>query len=352
MIAVFTGGTGGSKLVQGLQQVLAPPDTRTPGRFVSGHHFSRADQALIPSLPERASAREGPTDTGLTVIVNTGDDLDWWGLHVSPDIDSVLYGLAGLLSKDRGWGVDGDSFRCLERMKQLHQPSWFSLGDLDLATHLTRTAMLRAGKTLTEATADLAAKFGVAARVLPMSDNRVSTLLDTANATLTFQEYFVRERHQVDVHAVRFEGAEQARPAPGVIESIQRAEAIIFAPSNPVTSIGPILAVPGIRDALRQSAAPVVAVSPIVGGAAVSGPAGKLMEMMGWPSSISGVAKAYEDFLDVLIADNTDEEGAAQLRDRGMRVLCTDTIMKSDEDKRALAEFVINVCSRSSAAVR
>ncbi len=190
----------------------------------------------------------------LTVIVNTGDDIEWWGLHVSPDIDSVLYGLAGLLSKDRGWGVDDDSFRCLERMKQLGQPSWFSLGDLDLATHLTRTAMLRAGKSLSEATAELAAKLGIRARVLPMSDDRVSTMLDTAKGTLTFQEYFVRERHQVEVHAVRFEGAEQRAPRPVCIESIAAAEAIIFAPSNPVTSIGPILAVPGIREALAADA--------------------------------------------------------------------------------------------------
>src|SRR5271167_3022486 len=279
MIVVFTGGTGGAKLVQGLQQVVAPEE--------------------------------------LTVIVNTGDDIEWWGLHVSPDIDSILYGLSGLLGTDRGWGVEGDSFRCLERMQQLGQPSWFSLGDLDLATHLTRTAMLRGGKTLTEATAELAAKLGIPARVLPMSDDRVSTMLDTVKGTLTFQEYFVRERHQVEVRAVRFEGAPQARPAPGVIEAIERAEAIIFAPSNPVTSIGPILAVPGIRDALRRTAAPVVAVSPIVGGAAVSGPAGKLMKMMGWPSTIAGVAQAYEDFLDVLIADHADEAEAAAMRNEG-----------------------------------
>ena len=268
MIVVFTGGTGGTKLVQGLQQIVPPEE--------------------------------------LTVIVNTGDDLEWWGLHVSPDVDSVLYGLSGLLSKDRGWGVDDDSFRCLERMKQLGQPAWFSLGDLDLATHLTRTALLRAGKTLSEATAELAAKFGIRARVVPMSDDRVSTLLDTAKGTLTFQEYFVRERHQVEVHAVRFEGAESARPVAGVMESIASAEAIVFAPSNPVTSIGPILAVPGIREALRNAKATVAAVSPIVGGEAVSGPAGALMKMMGWPSTIAGVAKAYEDFLDVLVADSAD----------------------------------------------
>jgi len=335
MIVVFTGGTGGSKLVQGLQQVVAPEE--------------------------------------LTVIVNTGDDVEWWGLHVSPDVDSVLYGLADLLSKDRGWGVAGDSFRCLERMKQLEQPSWFALGDLDLATHLTRTAMLRAGKTLSEATAELAAKFGVRARVLPMSDDRVSTMLDTAKGALTFQEYFVRERHQVEVRAVRFEGAERARPAPGVIHSIESADGIIFAPSNPVTSIGPILAVPGIRDALRRTPAPVIAVSPIVGGAAVSGPAGTLMKMMGWPSTIAGVAQAYEDFLDVLVADNADKEA---LSDRQLavsqlavqhqpgprtathdprftihhspstpvRIFYTDTIMRTMDDKRELAAFVLDAC--------
>ena len=325
MIVIFTGGTGGTKLVQGLQQVVAPEN--------------------------------------LTVIVNTGDDVEWWGLHVSPDIDSVLYGLADLLSKERGWGVEGDSFRCLERMNQLGQPSWFSLGDLDLATHLTRTAMLRGGKTLSEATAELAAKFGVRARVLPMSDDPVATMLETEIGTLGFQEYFVRERHQVEVRAVRFEGAAAARPAAGLLESIETAEAIVFAPSNPVTSIGPILAVPGIREALRRTSAPVIAVSPIVGGAAVSGPAGALMQMMGWPSRAAGVAMAYQDFLDVLVADQVDQQSAVcqegvdgqpeprctmydarstQRRGRPARVIYANTIMRSMEDKRQLAAFVLD----------
>ncbi len=331
MIVVFTGGTGGTKLVQGLQQVVAPED--------------------------------------LTVIVNTGDDIEWWGLHISPDIDSVLYGLGGLLSQDRGWGVDGDSFRCLDRMKQLGQPGWFSLGDLDLATHLTRTAMLRAGKTLSEATAELATKFGIRARVLPMSDQRVSTMLETTKGTLTFQEYFVRDRHQVEVQSVRFDGAEHSRPAPGVLESIASADAIIFAPSNPVTSIGPILAVPGIREALRTAKAPVAAVSPIVGGAAVSGPAGQLMQMKGWPSTIAGVARAYEDFLDILAADVTDDEavraqqsGFSQKRVQGNdevrstihqarpAVLCTNTMMHTLDDKQSLAAFLLEACDMQQSA--
>jgi LPPG:FO 2-phospho-L-lactate transferase len=314
MIVVFTGGTGGTKLVQGLQQVMMPED--------------------------------------LTVIVNTGDDIEWWGLHVSPDIDSVLYGLSGLLSTDRGWGVDNDSFRCLERMKQLGQPGWFSLGDLDLATHLTRTAMLRAGKSLSRATFELTGKLGIRAHVLPMSDDRVSTMLDTAKGTLTFQEYFVRERHQVAVRRVRFEGAHLARPTPGVIESIEAAEAIIFAPSNPVTSIGPILAVPGIREELRRTNATIAAVSPIVGGEAVSGPASALMKMMGWASGIAGVAKAYEDFLDVLIADSADQGEAAAVHSKTLRVLYTNTIMNSIDDKRELARFVLGACAeeRSTSA--
>jgi LPPG:FO 2-phospho-L-lactate transferase len=328
MIVVFTGGTGGTKLVQGLQQIVAPQE--------------------------------------LTIVVNTGDDIEWWGLHVSPDIDSVLYGLGGLLSKDRGWGVEGDSFRCLDRMKQLGQPGWFSVGDLDLATHLTRTALLRSGRSLSEVTGQLATKFGIAARVLPMSNDRVSTMLDTSKGTLTFQEYFVRERHQVEARAVHFEGAESASPAPGLIESIQSAEAIIFAPSNPVTSIGPILAVPGIRDALRNSQAPIAAVSPIVAGAAVSGPAAQLMLMKGWPSTTVGVAQAYGDFLDVLVVDHADQEAIGtqpsafserhglrnahsrstinDSRSSEIRYVATNTMMHTLADKRQLAAFVLDAC--------
>jgi LPPG:FO 2-phospho-L-lactate transferase len=330
MIVVFTGGTGGAKLVQGLHQVVAPEDSGFPTRA--------------------ALTRVGEEE--LTVIVNTGDDLEWWGLHISPDVDSVLYGLSGLLSKERGWGVDEDSFCCLERMKRLGQLSWFSLGDQDLATHLTRTAMLRAGKSLSEATAELTLKLGIRARVLPMSDDRVSTVLDTPKGTLGFQEYFVRERHQVEVSAVRFEGVERAHPAPGVIDSILGAEAIIFAPSNPVTSIGPILAVPGIRDALRRARAPIVAVSPIVGGAAVSGPAAALMKMMGWPTTIRGIAQAYEDFLDVLIADNLDRAEAEALGSQKLQVVCSNIVMSSPDEKRKLARFTLEACATAQAASR
>jgi LPPG:FO 2-phospho-L-lactate transferase len=309
MIVVLTGGTGGAKLVQGLRHCLPAEDQ--------------------------------------TIIVNTGDDVEWWGLHVSPDIDSILYALAGQLSIERGWGVEHDSFRCLERMAEFGQPAWFSLGDLDLATHFTRTNLLRSGKSLSAATAELATKLGINARVLPMSDDRVATMLDTARGTLNFQEYFVRERHQVEVRAVHFEGAEAAHPAVGVIDSIESAEAVILAPSNPVTSIGPILAVPGVREALCCTAAPVVAVSPIVGGAAVSGPAGALMKRKGWPSTIAGVAQAYEDFLDVLVVDLEDHADADHLREGGLHVLCANTIMKSLDDRHELARFTLHAALQS-----
>jgi LPPG:FO 2-phospho-L-lactate transferase len=298
MITVLTGGTGGAKFVQGLVRVIPP--------------------------------------AGLTVIVNTGDDLLCWGLHVSPDLDSILYALAGLLSRKRGWGVEGETFTCLERMRQLGAPAWFQLGDRDLATHLRRTQLL-ATHTLAEATAEIAAAMGVTTRILPMSNQRVETRVLTADGDLSFQEYFVRERYRVPVTAVRFVDAERAQPAPGVLEAITAADAVLIAPSNPVTSIGPILSVPGIRAALRETNAPIAAVSPIVGGAAVSGPAGELMKTQGLPVSIAGVAKAYEDFLDVLVADDCDRRHAAEVRNPALETIFTNTIMNSEQAKEALA---------------
>src|SRR5579884_591342 len=243
MIAVLSGGTGGAKFIQGLAQALA-----------SGN----ADGKLAPGQ--------------LSIIVNTGDDLTWWGLHVSPDLDSVMYGLAGMLSRERGWGIEGETLACLEAAGRLGLPTWFQLGDRDLALHLARTELLRSGKTLSEATADLGHRLGIAAAVLPMTDARVETRVRTSAGELHFQEYFVRERHRPEPLAVRFAGVEKSQPAPGVLAAIAAAEAIVIAPSNPITSIGPILAVPGIRAALRRTTAPVAAISPIIDGAAVSGP--------------------------------------------------------------------------------
>ena len=299
MIVVITGGTGGAKFVQGVQ-------------------------SCVP-------------DEELVCVVNTGDDLKWWGLHVSPDLDSITYALAGLLSRERGWGVEGDTFECLEVMKRLGAPGWFQLGDRDLALHLTRTRMLAEGRTLSEATAAIASSFGIRARILPMSDARVETRIATDHHELSFQEYFVRERYQVAAHAVRFEGAPTAKAAPGVVEAILSAEAVLLAPSNPITSIGPILAIPAIKQALQATAAPVGAVSPIVGGAAVSGPAGDLMAVRGLEVSPLGIVAAYRDFLDLLVMDERDAALAANVQKLGIRALSTNTIMKSAEDKKALA---------------
>jgi LPPG:FO 2-phospho-L-lactate transferase len=301
MIVVLTGGTGGAKFVQGLA-------------------------AVVPALE-------------LTAIVNTGDDLTWWGLHVSPDLDSITYALAGMLSRERGWGIEGDTFHCLDAMRRIGEPAWFQLGDRDLATHLRRTELLSQTKTLSEVTAEIARRLGIEARIMPMSDDRVETRVLTANGELGFQEYFVRERYQVAARGARFEGAEQARPAPGVLESIAQAEAVVIAPSNPITSIGPILEVPGIREALRKTAAPVAAISPIIGGAAVSGPAGQLMQAEGLPVSIIGVARCYGDFLDLLIADQRDS--ALSPKVEGMAVRYTSTLMRSEADKTNLARSVL-----------
>lgn len=300
MITILTGGTGGAKFVDGLRRVLPPEE--------------------------------------LTIIVNTGDDFEWWGLHISPDVDSVAYGLCDLLSKERGWGVQDDTFLCLEQMKQMGEPAWFQIGDRDLAVHLLRTQLIRQGKSLAEATAAIAVKLGIAARILPMSNERVETRVETPAGEISFQEYFVQRRYQDEVRSVRFSGAEAAKPAPEVVEAILAAEAVLLAPSNPVTSIGPILAVPGIREALRKTQAPVAAISPIVGGAAVSGPAGALMKACGLPVSLVGVAKAYEDFLDVLIADKSDQQAADELAGAHLQVHCANTIMKTTTDRVELAK--------------
>jgi LPPG:FO 2-phospho-L-lactate transferase len=312
MIVVLTGGTGGAKFVDGLRQVVA------------------AQQ--------------------LTLIVNTGDDLMFWGLYISPDLDSVTYALSGLLSRERGWGVKGDTFFCLQAMGELGQPIWFHVGDRDLAVHLLRSKLLAEGKTLAEATTEIAARLGVQARILPVSNSRVETRVDTPVGELSFEEYFVQRWYQDPVNSVRFAGAADAEPAPGVIDAILSASAVLIAPSNPISSIGPILAVPGIVDALRQTRASVLAVSPIVGGEAVSGPAGILMAAQGLPVSIAGVAQAYRDFLDILVVDHRDARAAEELRQSGFRVHCTNTIMQTANDKADLARAVLSLLSGESAA--
>jgi len=311
VITVLTGGTGGAKFVDGLRQIVAPEE--------------------------------------LTVIVNTGDDLLWWGLYVSPDLDSITYMLAGKLSQERGWGVKGDTFYCLQAMGQLGQPIWFHTGDRDVATHIFRSKLLSDGKTLSEVTAEIAGRLGIKARILPMSNSRVETRVGTPVGELSFQEYFVERWYQDPVESIRYAGASDAEPAPGVIDAIRGSEAVILAPSNPVSSIAPIIAVPGIREALRESRARIAAVSPIVAGAAVSGPAGILMQAQGFPVSIAGVAEFYHDFLDLLVVDSKDRRMAEELQKSGMKVHCTQTLMRTQEDRIALAKAVLQLALRPPA---
>jgi LPPG:FO 2-phospho-L-lactate transferase len=307
MIVVLTGGTGGAKFVDGLRQVVPPEE--------------------------------------LTIIVNTGDDHTWWGLYVSPDIDSIAYVLAGMLSPERGWGVRGDTFHCLQTMKQLGEPAWFSVGDRDLAVHLLRTKLMSEGRTLSQATKEIAERLGLRSRVLPMSDNRVETRIETPTWEISFEEYFVQRRYQDPVKSVRFAGAAEASPAPGVLDAIASAETVLIAPSNPVTSIGPILAVPGVRDALRTASAPIIAVSPIIGRQAVSGPAATLMAAQGLQASIAGVATAYEDFLQVLVVDDSDSEAAEGLASSRLQVQCTNILMRSSEDKTRVARAALTLAA-------
>lgn len=311
MIVVLTGGTGGAKFIDGLRRVVAPRD--------------------------------------LTFIVNTGDDFEWWGLHISPDVDSITYVLSDLLSKDRGWGVEGDTFQCLEAMRRIGQPAWFQIGDRDLSTHLLRTQLLRGGKTLSEATAEITKNLGVESTILPVTDSQVETRVTIPEGEISFQDYFVRRRFRDPVNSVRFAGVENAIPAPGIIEAILSADQIMLAPSNPVTSIGPILAVPGIREALRKTQAPVTAISPIVGNAAVSGPAGALMSAQGLPVSNYGVVQSYQDFLNCLVIDSGDGKEAEPLSRSGLQICCTRTIMKMDADRIELARTVLAFLSNVKA---
>ncbi len=277
----------------------------------------------------------------LFVIVNTGDDALIHGLHISPDLDTVTYTLAGLAHRERGWGLEGDSFRCLQALERLGGETWFQLGDRDLATHLYRTARLSEGASLSQVTRAIAAALGVRAAVVPMSDDPVRTRLRTPRGELEFQDYFVRRRQRDRVLGVRFAGTARARPAPGVLEAIAKASAVVVCPSNPFISIGPILAVKGIREALRRTRAPVAAVSPIVGGRALKGPAASMMKSMGMRASAPGVAALYRDFVDIFVLDRADGVLAPQVERLGMRAIVTATVMRNRRGKIALARAVL-----------
>ncbi len=274
------------------------------------------------------------------IIGNTADDAEIQGLHISPDLDTVAYTLAGLANPRHGWGIRGDSFRCLEALERLGADTWFQLGDLDLATHLYRTQRLRQGATLSEVTSEITAALKVRSRLVPMSNERVRTRICTPSGELEFQTYFVKRRARDRVTAIHFEGASEAAPAPGILDAIAKSEAIILCPSNPFISIGPILATPGIRAALQRERDKVAVISPIVGGRALKGPAAKMMKSMQLRSSAAEVAKLYLDFTNIFVLDELDRKQAAQVAALGMRPVVTNTIMRGLREKKSLARVV------------
>jgi LPPG:FO 2-phospho-L-lactate transferase len=277
-----------------------------------------------------------------TAIVNIGDDVELHGLWVSPDLDTVTYTLAGAIDPERGWGLAGETWHAMESLARYGGITWFNLGDRDLATHLYRTQRRREGATLSEVTAEITAAWGLGLRVLPVSDDRVETRVELAEGEVNFQEYFVKHHHDVAVRAVRFVGADGAAPAPGVLDAIADADTVVVAPSNPLVSIAPVLAIPGVRDAVAKRRDRTVAVSPIVGGAALKGPADRMLVELGHESSVVGVAQLYRDFASVLVVDEADAARAPEVEAAGMRCVVTDTIMKTPERAAALARTTLD----------
>lgn len=280
----------------------------------------------------------------VTIIGNTGDDATFHGLHVSPDLDIVTYTLAGLIDQQTGWGLAGDTTRALDAMASLGGETWFRLGDADLGTHLARTTWLGEGASLSEVTDRIRVALNVAARIVPMSDDPVRTeLVTTKGVVREFQEYFVRHRHSEQIAEVHFRGADSSRPAPGVLDAIMQAERVLVCPSNPVVSIGPILAVPGILDALKQRREAVVAVTPIVQGAALKGPADRLLPVVGAEVSASGVASLYADFCATFVVDERDPQEAERVEKLGMKAVQLDTIMVTPDASERLAKEVLSL---------
>jgi LPPG:FO 2-phospho-L-lactate transferase len=303
---VLSGGSGGVKLAVGLAQMLQ----------------------------ER-----------LAVVVNTGDDFIHLGLHISPDVDTVLYSLAGVVNEETGWGRRDETWTFMRALGELGGPTWFKLGDGDLATHVDRTQRLRAGETLTDASARQTATLGIAARILPTTDASVRTVVETDSGTLTFQEYFVRDQCRPVVRHIRFDGVDAARPTGSVVEALSAPDlaGIIIGPSNPWLSVDPILAVPGMREALKASGAPVIAVSPIIAGRAVKGPTAKIMAELGLQPDSRSVARHYEGLIDGFVIDSADET-----LEKGVHlpILVTNTLMRTLDDKIALARQCLAFCGR------
>jgi LPPG:FO 2-phospho-L-lactate transferase len=280
----------------------------------------------------------------VVAVVNTGDDAALHGLHVSPDLDTVVYTLAGAISRERGWGLENETWTVMGALGRYPSSlSWFNLGDRDLATHLFRTQRLQEGATLSAVTAEIAAAWDVRVGVLPMTDDRVETLLDVEDeGEIGFQDYFVRRAHQVAVRGVRFRGVDTARPAPGVLDALSAAEVVVICPSNPIVSIGPVLAVPGVREAVVARRPGVVAVSPIVAGAALKGPADRLLRELGHEVSVAGVARLYAPLAATLVVDEADAGLAPAVEAEGMRCVVTPTVMRGVVEAAALARAVMD----------
>ena len=302
-VCALAGGVGGAKLSAGLQDALAPGD--------------------------------------LSVVVNTADDFDPWGLRVCPDLDTVMYTLAGVANPETGWGLAGESFAFLDALSGYGEDTWFWLGDRDLATHVLRTQKLHEGRTLTWITSELSRALGIPGRILPMCDEKVSTMLKTPAGLLEFQEYFVRRRQRDEVRGVDLRGIENARPTDAVLEAVSGSDIVVFCPSNPVVSLGPILSVPGMREALAAVPAPKVAVSPIVGGRALKGPADRMLSSLGHEVSSAGVAALYKGILDGMVIDRSDEGQRGDVEALGMAVLSTEAVMHDPPDRERLAREVM-----------
>jgi LPPG:FO 2-phospho-L-lactate transferase len=312
-VAVLSGGVGGARFLRGVVDVVAP-------------------------------------DT-VAIVGNVADDVEILGLHVSPDLDSILYALAGVADEERGWGRADESWRALETVADIGGESWFRLGDRDLGLHLVRTQALAAGERLSAVTARLAAAFGLEVQLLPATDDRLRTWLDTPAGAFPFQTWFVERVHRDEVDAVRYEGADAARPAPGVVEALRGADVIVVAPSNPYVSIAPILAVEEIRDTIATRTAPCVAVSPLVGGRAVKGPADRMLARLAGGTTPAHVAGLYTGLIDVLVLDEADADGVDAVADLGIRPLVTPTLMADGDARRRLAETVLEAAGARAGAI-
>jgi LPPG:FO 2-phospho-L-lactate transferase len=304
-ITALGGGVGASKLLLGLYEVMEPG--------------------------------------ALTIIVNTGDDMVLHALKISPDLDIVTYTLAGIVDSEKGWGIRGETFHALKRLAAYGRADWFNLGDRDLATHIHRSALLEEGGRLSEAAESVRVALGVKARILPMSDQPVPTIIESNEGAMHFQKYLVKRRAEPIVEGIRFAGAEAARPAPGVLEAISEANRIIVCPSNPLISIGPILAVPGVRAELRSRKADVFAVCPIVGGKSLKGPSDKMLAQLGYEATALGVAKLYADFTGTFVIDPADKAQAKAISELGMEVEILPTVMKTRAQKCKLAQALLEL---------